>query len=105
MRDLFGLFFGLFFVILAFFSVFIVFMVFMPYLIGRLAKSGSSNALFLSACCLTAFTLFSLGAAKARFTNQPQIKSGAWMLVNGGLAAIAAYLVSWGISEALGIKQ
>ena len=77
----------------------------MPYLIGRLAKSGSSNALFLSACCLTAFTLFSLGAAKARFTNQPQIKSGAWMLVNGGLAAIAAYLVSWGISEALGIKQ
>jgi vacuolar iron transporter family protein len=46
-----------------------------------------------------------LGAAKARFTNQPQIKSGAWMLVNGGLAAIAAYLVSWGISEALGIKQ
>jgi len=77
----------------------------MPYLIGRLAKSGSEDALFVSACALTAFTLFSLGAAKAKFTNQAQVKSGFFMLMNGGLAAICAYLVSWGISEGLGVKS
>ena len=77
----------------------------MPYLIGRLAKSGSEDALFASACVLTAFTLFSLGAAKARFTNQAQVKSGLFMLINGGLAAICAYLVSWGISEGLGVNS
>ncbi len=76
-----------------------------PYLIGRVAKSGSDDTLFASACCLTAFTLFSLGAAKAKFTNQAQVKSGSFMLMNGGLAAICAYLVSWGISEALGLSN
>jgi hypothetical protein len=33
------------------------------------------------------------------------VKSGLFMLINGGLAAICAYLVSWGISEGLGVNS
>ena len=42
-----------------------------------------------------------LGAAKAKFTNQSTTRSAALMLLNGSIAATAAYLVSWGISSAL----
>jgi hypothetical protein len=30
------------------------------------------------------------------------VKSALLMLLNGGMAAVAAYLVSWGIAEAMG---
>jgi|TARA_B110000977_G_scaffold23449_1_gene28263 hypothetical protein len=46
--------------------------------------------------------MLALGAAKAKFTNQSMSKSAGLMLLNGGLAAVAAYLVSWGIASAMG---
>jgi len=45
------------------------------------------------ASLLTAFTLFFLGAIKTRFTGRNWLLSGSEMLIVGGLAAGAAYLI------------
>lgn len=45
------------------------------------------------ACILTAATLFGLGVAKSRFSAGAWWKSGAEMLLLGGLAAVAAFFV------------
>ena len=66
------------------------------------ATGASDRANFVTACLLTALTMLALGASKARFTNQSTVKSALLMLLNGGMAAVAAYLVSWGIAEAMG---
>ena len=66
------------------------------------ATKASDGANFAAACALTAFTMLALGAAKAKFTNQSMVKSALLMLLNGGMAAVSAYMVSWGISSALG---
>ena len=66
------------------------------------ATKASDGANFAAACALTAFTMLALGAAKAKFTNQSTVKSALLMLLNGGMAAVSAYMVSWGISSALG---
>ncbi len=46
---------------------------------------------FLTACILTALTLFLLGAQKVRITNRNWFASGLEMLLIGGIAAAAAY--------------
>lgn len=48
---------------------------------------------FLVACVLTAITLFVLGAARTKVTAGRWYVSGFEMLVIGGLAAVAAYIV------------
>lgn len=40
--------------------------------------------------------------AEAKFTSQSVVRSAFLMLLNGGMAAVAAYLVSWGIATAMG---
>ena len=57
--------------------------------------------MFGVAILATALTLFALGVVKAKLTKQPMLKSGLWMLANGGLAAAAAYLVGAGLDSAL----
>jgi VIT1/CCC1 family predicted Fe2+/Mn2+ transporter len=85
---------------------FVAFVVFgfiplMSYVLAG-ATGASDVANFVAACVLTACTMLALGAAKAKFTNQSMVKSALLMLLNGGMAAVAAYLVSWGIAEAMG---
>lgn len=75
----------------------------LPYVIGRAFSAPDGDAMFGSACGLTALTMAALGAAKAKFTNQHMTSSALYMLLNGSLAAISAYLVSWGISAALNV--
>ena len=72
-----------------------------PYVLNG-ATGASFTANFVAACLLTALTMLALGASKAKFTNQSMTKSAFLMLFNGGRAAVAADLVSWGIAEALG---
>jgi len=48
---------------------------------------------FISASVLTGLTLFFLGALKSRITERHWFSSGAEMLIVGGIAAVAAYLV------------
>jgi VIT1/CCC1 family predicted Fe2+/Mn2+ transporter len=66
------------------------------------ATGASDSVNFIVACVLTGVTMFLLGAAKAKFTNQSMLRSALLMLLNGGMAAVAAYLVSWGIASAMG---
>ena len=88
------------------FAAFVLFG-FVPLLSYVLAgATGASDAAnFVAACALTGLTMLALGAAKAKFTNQSMLKSALLMLLNGSMAAVAAYLVSWGISDALGGVQ
>jgi len=76
----------------------------LPYVFGRAIGGANIDAMFGAACGLTALTMALLGASKAKFTNQAVLESSLWMLLNGTVAAAAAYLVSWGISVALGIN-
>ncbi|OGH92569.1 MAG: hypothetical protein A2534_00710 [Candidatus Magasanikbacteria bacterium RIFOXYD2_FULL_39_9] len=48
---------------------------------------------FITACVLTGITLFILGTLKIYFTRQPWYKAGTEMLLLGGFAAGAAYIV------------
>jgi len=59
------------------------------------AAKDESDFLFGIACGLTAIALFALGAIKSRFSTQKWYTSGFWVLLNGGLAAVAAYLVGF----------
>ncbi|MCT8975374.1 VIT1/CCC1 transporter family protein [Clostridium sp. CX1] len=54
--------------------------------------NSEGNMFFLS-CILTALTLFILGALKVKITGKNWIRSGLEMLIVGGLAAGAAYLI------------
>lgn len=81
------------------FASFIVFgfIPLLPFVLGK-ATQASKEVNFVVACVLTACTMLALGAAKAKFTKQSMVRSAALMLLNGSLAALAAYFVSWGIS-------
>ena len=60
---------------------------------------------FGSAAAATVATLFTLGAAQAAITKQNIWLAGLMMMVNGSLAAAAAYLLSWGLLQAIGNGQ
>lgn len=68
---------------------------FVPLLAFTVAQlfSALTNHTFLIASVMTGLTLFLLGALKVRLTNQKWYKSGMEMLLVGGVAASAAYLV------------
>lgn len=53
---------------------------------------------FPLACSLTALTLFALGAFKVRFTNRSWLGSGLEMTLVGGLAALTAFGIGYGLS-------
>jgi hypothetical protein len=61
----------------------------------------SDDALFMLSCCLTATTLFLLGALKSRFTLLSWYVSGMEVLLVGGSCAAAAYVIGWGVEELL----
>lgn len=54
------------------------------------------------ACGFTALTMFLLGATQARLTRQPILKTGSLLMMNGCIAAAAAYLIGWGLDSAIG---
>lgn len=60
------------------------------------------NGPFGIACAFTALTMFLLGATQARLTRQNVLKTGTTMMMNGCVAAAAAYLVGWGLEHAIG---
>jgi VIT1/CCC1 family predicted Fe2+/Mn2+ transporter len=51
------------------------------------------SSTFIIACILTGITLFTLGALKVKVTGKNWAKSGLEVLIIGGIAATAAYLV------------
>ncbi|MGM0532063.1 MAG: VIT1/CCC1 transporter family protein [Bacteroidota bacterium] len=68
---------------------------FIPLIAFTVAQLYQSlqESTFLIASIMTGATLFILGALKVRITNQKWYRAGAEMLLVGGIAAVAAYLV------------
>ncbi len=64
----------------------------LAYVVG-LFIPGIDSLRFPLACLLTGATLFGLGALKTRITGRNWFSSGLEMLLVGGIAAAAAYLV------------
>lgn len=62
------------------------------YLVARFIPFFAAHV-FVTACLLTGITLFILGTLKIYFTRQHWFRAGLEMLLLGGLAAAAAYLV------------
>ncbi|CAM6117882.1 unnamed protein product [Calypogeia fissa] len=60
---------------------------------------------FASACLVTALALIVLGIAKARISGGKYLSSALTVLSNGGFAAAAAYAISWGLTNLLGIEE
>ena len=53
------------------------------------------------ACAFTALTMFLLGVTQASITKQNRLMTGLLMTANGSLAAASAYLVGWGLEQAI----
>ncbi len=62
------------------------------YLVARFIPFFATRA-FVTACLLTGITLFILGTLKIYFTRQHWYRAGLEMLLLGGFAATAAYLI------------
>lgn len=72
------------------------------YVITYAAGYSNGNGTFGIAAAATVVTLFALGALQGAITRQSILKSGMGMTINGSMAAASAYLVSWGILQAIG---
>jgi len=72
------------------------------YVIIYGAKYDNVNGAFGISAAACALSLFALGWTQGTVTRQNRLKSGIYMMINGSLASAAAYLVGWGIMQAIG---
>jgi VIT1/CCC1 family predicted Fe2+/Mn2+ transporter len=72
------------------------------YVILFYAGVKARQTIFGVACAMTALTLFALGWIQAWITGQNRARTAFLMMINGGLAAAAAYLIGWGLEHAVG---
>jgi DNA damage-binding protein 1 len=72
------------------------------YLIMWGAKYTSRSGMFGVACAVTACTMYLLGVVQAKISRQDAFRTGLSLMANGCLAAAAAYLVGWGLEQAIG---
>lgn len=72
------------------------------YLITWASKYEDHQGVFGIACAFTALTMFTLGATQAKITKQNILKTGFTTMMNGSIAAAAAYLIGWGLEHAIG---
>mmetsp|Transcript_118101 Transcript_118101/g.329257 ORF Transcript_118101/g.329257 Transcript_118101/m.329257 type:complete len:315 (-) Transcript_118101:307-1251(-) len=63
------------------------------FLCGSAGAGDFQNVAFHCSCALTALTLMSLGAVKARYTKQSKVVASLLMLLNGTIAGAAAFLI------------
>eukprot|EP00055_Hartaetosiga_balthica_P007121 m.24066 g.24066 ORF g.24066 m.24066 type:complete len:388 (-) comp5612_c0_seq1:2718-3881(-) len=69
------------------------------------SQKKKDEALFGIACGMTALALFILGAVKSKFTPQAWYMSGFSVLINGGLAAGAAWLIGFGLEHLVDLSN
>lgn len=72
------------------------------YAIIDAAGVDNASTIFAVDCVVTLFTMFALGAAKAKVTNTSIIQQGGLMMLNGAVACGAGYLIAWAIAEIMG---
>jgi VIT1/CCC1 family predicted Fe2+/Mn2+ transporter len=71
------------------------------YVIFYGAEYHDVNGSFGICIAVTLLCLFGLGAMQAQILQQSRVKQGFLMMLNGGLAAAAAYLVGWGLQQSV----
>ncbi|KAJ0399109.1 hypothetical protein ATCC90586_009360 [Pythium insidiosum] len=68
----------------------------LPYLVNLIPGIGmTSDTVLYASCVLTVITLFALGAFKGSFVGQRWFVSGAWMAINGTLAAFFGWVIGY----------
>ena len=63
------------------------------------------RSLFVVACSITAFSLFGLGAFKARFHDKRYVRSGVETVLLGGVCAAVAYYVGRAVAAWSGLEE
>lgn len=78
-----------------------------PLLTYLIASAFTSNpqVKFAAACVVTAVALVLLGLAKAKISGQGYLSSALTVLFNGSIAAAAAYLIGWILTNVFGIEE
>lgn len=66
------------------------------------AVGAAKETRFIVDCCVTLLTLGLLGAFKAKISGTPVVSSALKMIINGGLACGASYMIAWALAEAMG---
>jgi VIT1/CCC1 family predicted Fe2+/Mn2+ transporter len=72
------------------------------YVIVYGAKYDNVDGAFGISAAACALSLFALGWTQGSITRQSKWRAGVFMMINGSLASAAAYLVGWGIMQAIG---
>jgi len=67
--------------------------------------TNNKDLKFLAACVVTILALALLGAAKARISGQKMLLSMVVVVFNGGVAAAAAYGISYLLNNVFGIEE
>lgn len=78
------------------------------YVIFYATGNRDQGIQFAVSCVATALTMFLLGFTKARIVRARlcnAVRQGLLMMLNGSLAAAAAYLIGWGLEHALGASR
>eukprot|EP01083_Nonionella_stella_P012705 35941_1 len=68
---------------------------------GMETPPGQTDWKLIIAVILTCLTLFGMGAVKGHYCNNNILKSGFFVMMNGALAAGAAYVIGWALSQAI----
>lgn len=77
---------------------------FLPLVSYLIFDSSKPDEAFALACSLTALVLFALGLVKGRLSGSPLLPAAFGILLNGTLAASAAFLVAWGLAEVTNVE-
>lgn len=72
-----------------------------PYCIAFPTKYHEASGLLGICVGITLISLFLLGVQQAHILKQSWLMQGTGMMLNGGLAAGASYLVGWGLDKAV----
>jgi VIT1/CCC1 family predicted Fe2+/Mn2+ transporter len=72
------------------------------YAIIDAAGVDNKTTIFLVDCVVTLFTMFALGAVKAKVTNTNMLGQGCLMMLNGTIACGAGYFIAWAVAELMG---
>jgi VIT1/CCC1 family predicted Fe2+/Mn2+ transporter len=67
-------------------------------------ETATLNVTFIVASVMTLLTMFLLGALTSKFSPAKWYVSGMWIVLNGGAAAIVAYLIGWGLGKVVGTE-
>jgi len=70
--------------------------------VGLASTNSDQSTQFIVASCMSAFTMFLLGATKSKFVVRPWWYCGLEMLVLGVIVGAVAYLIGMGVSAVVG---